>query len=119
MRDITLLVTNENSIKNKQLMTTISKGLKKLSVSQQNQIKNGMLKMQELTKNNPITEKNIDSIYGHFINQDKINQIKAQVRELQNKTTNEINNKRPNQSISLFDYSQNPTVAEELQNLQS
>ena len=84
-KDVTMLAVNDNTVKNKQLMTTISKGLKKLSTSQQNQIKNGMLLMHNLTKNNPINEKNIDSIYGHFISQDKINQIKTQINSFKQK----------------------------------
>ncbi|MBO7084433.1 hypothetical protein J6W20_00590 [bacterium] len=114
-----MLISNENSIKNKQLMTKISKGLKKLSVSQQNQIKNGMLTMHNLTKNNPITEKNIDSIYGHFISQDKINQIKEQVKEIQSESKKSINNKEKVNNLSLFYYAQNPTVSEEISNLET
>ena len=86
--DVTMLAVNGNTVKNKQLMTTISKGLKKLSTSQQNQIKNGMLLMHNLTKNNPINEKNIDSIYGHFISQEKINQIKTQINSFKEKAAN-------------------------------
>ena len=118
-KDVTLLISNQNSIKNKQLMTKISKGLKKLSVSQQNQIKNGMLTMHNLTKNNPITEKNIDSIYGHFISQDKINQIKEQVKEIQSESKKSINNKEKVNNLSLFYYAQNPTVSEEISNLET
>lgn len=84
-KDVTMLAVNGSSLKNKELMTTISKGLKKLSTSQQNQIKNGMLLMHNLTKNNPINEKNIASIYGHFISQEKINQIKTQMNSLKEK----------------------------------
>lgn len=115
-KDVTLLISNENSIKNKQLMTKISNGLKKLSVSQQNQIKNGMLTMHNLTKNNPITDKNIDSIYGHFISQDKINQIKNQVAKIQKESQNNLQ-KRPNyQNESLIEYSQSPTLGQEIDN---
>ena len=87
-KDVTMLAVNGSSLKNKELMTTISKGLKKLSTSQQNQIKNGMLLMHNLTKNNPINEKNIDSIYGHFISQEKINQIKTQINSFKEKAAN-------------------------------
>ena len=41
-KDVTLLISNENSIKNKELMTKIANGLKNLSTKQQNQIKNGL-----------------------------------------------------------------------------
>lgn len=109
-KDVTLLISNENSIKNKELMTKIANGLKNLSTKQQNQIKNGMLAMRQLTKNNPITDKNIDSIYGHFISQDKINQIKA------NDNSRNINQ---GQNISLFDNIQNPTVSQTLDNLET
>lgn len=118
-KDITMLATNENVVKNKQLMTKIARGLKKLSVSQQNQIKNGMLTMHNLTKNNPITEKNIDSIYSHFISQDKINQIKEQVKEIQSESKKSINNKVKANNLSLFYYAQNPTASEEISNLET
>ena len=118
-KDITMLVTNENVVKNKQLMTKIASELKKLSVSQRNQIKNGMLTMHNLTKNNPITEKNINSIYSHFISQDKINQIKEQVKEIQSESKKSINNKEKVNNLSLFYYAQNPTASEEINNLET
>lgn len=115
-KDVTFLITNENSIKNKELMTKIAKGLRKLSVRQRNQIKNGMLTMHNLTKNSPITEKNIDSIYGHFISQDKINQIKDQIVTIQNKAKDNLKNNQDNKNILLFDYNQNPTLGQEIDN---
>ena len=101
-KDITMLAVNGNTAKNKELMTAISKGLKKLSVSQQNQIKNGMLTMHNLTKNSPINEKNIDSVYGHFISKDKIIQIKNQINAYKEKAKNSKIDVKQNDNESIL-----------------
>ena len=119
VQDITLLAVNGNTSKHKQLMIKISKGLKKLSISQQNQIKNGMLEMHELTKNNPITNKNMDLIYGHFISKNKINEIKTRINSIKNETSYNTKCTSSNQKAVLFNYNQNLSVEQWIGNLQT
>ena len=110
INDVLLALNNTNKKSNK-VISAFSTELNRLTTSQQNQVKNQMLKMYDITSKEKITYKNVETILSGFTTFDNIKKVKNLLLKYQTEPNNTILNNKDQISYMLmhaqFNYSSN------------
>ena len=97
-----MLVLNNSDKKSNQIMSELSAQLNKLTTSQQNQIKNQMLKMHDITSKEKITYKNFSTILSGFTTSSNIKKVNAVLLKYQTEAAKRALNNKDNVSFMLM-----------------
>ena len=110
INDVLLALNNTNKKSNK-VISAFSTELNRLTTSQQNQVKNQMLKMYDITSKEKITYKNVETILSGFTTFDNIKKVKNLLLKYQTEPNNTTLNNKDKISYMLmhaqFNYSNN------------
>ena len=97
-----MLALNNSDKKSNQIMSELSAQLNKLTTSQQNQIKNQMLKMHDITSKEKITYKNSSIILSGFTTSSNIKKVNALLLKYQTEAAEHALNNKDNVSFMLM-----------------
>ena len=110
INDVLLALNNTNKKSNK-VISAFSTELNRLTTSQQNQVKNQMLKIYDITSKEKITYKNVETILSGFTTFDNIKKVKNLLLKYQTEPNNTTLNNKDKISYMLmhaqFNYSNN------------
>lgn len=101
INEVMLALDNSNK-KSNQIMSELSAQLNKLTTSQQNQIKNQMLKMHDITSKEKITYKNFSTILSGFTTSSNIKKVNAVLLKCQTEAAKRVLNNKDNVSFMLM-----------------
>ena len=97
-----MLALNNSDKKSNKIMSELSSQLNKLTTSQQNQIKNQMLKMHDITSKEKITYKNFSTILSGFTTSSNIKKVNAVLLKYQTEAAKRALNNKDNVSFMLM-----------------